>query len=88
MAGLVVRAALDDWLAVAGGLKVLAEDLAAGRAAGLTRAQLCDAQGIVLGMASGTLGFLDEGAWNKRLHAGWASVAGSGAGLLSAAIEA
>ena len=50
--------------------------IAAGRASGLTRAQLCDAQGIVLGMASGTLGFLDEGAWNKRLHAGWASVVG------------
>ena len=50
--------------------------IAAGRAGGLTRAQLQDAQGIVLGMASGTLGFLDEGAWNKRLHAGWASVVG------------
>jgi len=50
--------------------------IAAGRAGGLTRGQLRDAQGIVLGMASGTLGFLDEGAWNKRLHAGWASVAG------------
>ena len=50
--------------------------IAAGRAGGLTHAQLCDAQGIVLGMASGTLGFLDEGAWNKRLHAGWASVVG------------
>ena len=57
--------------------------IAAGRAAGLTRAQLCDAQGIVLGMASGTLGFLDEGAWNKRLHAGWASVAGITAAALA-----
>ena len=58
--------------------------IAAGRAAGLTQAQLCDAQGIILGMASGTLGFLDEGAWNKRLHAGWASVAGITAAALAA----
>ncbi len=57
--------------------------IAAGRVAGLTRAQLSDAQGIVLGMASGTLGFLDEGAWNKRLHAGWASVAGITAAALA-----
>ena len=34
-------------------------------------------------MASGTLGFLDEGAWNKRLHAGWASVAGITAAALA-----
>lgn len=57
--------------------------LAAGRAAGLTQAQLRDAQGIVLGMCSGTLGFLDEGAWNKRLHAGWASVVGITAAALA-----
>ena len=50
--------------------------LAAGRAGGLTAAQLQDAQGIVLAMASGTLGFLADGSWNKRLHAGWASVVG------------
>jgi len=57
--------------------------LAAGRAAGLTQVQLRDAQGIVLGMCSGTLGFLDEGAWNKRLHAGWASVVGITAAALA-----
>ena len=50
--------------------------IAASRIIGLNRVQSANAQGIVLGMASGTLGFLDEGAWNKRLHAGWASVAG------------
>jgi 2-methylcitrate dehydratase PrpD len=57
--------------------------LAAGRASGLTQAQLRDAQGIALGMCSGTLGFLDEGAWNKRLHAGWASVVGITAAALA-----
>ena len=57
--------------------------LAAGRASGLTQAQLRDAQGIVLGMCSGTLGFLDEGAWNKRHHAGWASVVGITAAALA-----
>ncbi len=57
--------------------------IAAGRAGGLTQAQLRDAQGIILGMTSGTLGFLDEGAWNKRLHAGWASVAGITAAALA-----
>lgn len=48
--------------------------LAAGRLAGLQRAQLIDAQGIVLSMAGGSLEFLEEGAWTKRLHPGWAGV--------------
>ena len=50
--------------------------VAGGKAAKISIPQLIHAQGIVLSMASGTLGFLEEGAWNKRLHAGWASVAG------------
>lgn len=58
--------------------------LAAGRIAGLDRVQLRDAQGTVMSMASGTLGFLGEGSWNKRLHPGWASVAGITAAALAA----
>ena len=46
--------------------------LAAGRLAGLTEAQLAHAQGIALSMASGSLQFLDDGAWTKRMHPGWA----------------
>jgi len=57
--------------------------LAAGRLAGLTKAQLADAQGIALSMASGSLQFLDDGAWTKRLHPGWAGVAGITAAALA-----
>ena len=42
--------------------------LAAGRLAGMTEAQLAHAQGIALSMASGSLQFLDDGAWTKRMH--------------------
>jgi 2-methylcitrate dehydratase PrpD len=41
------------------------------------------AQGIVLSMASGSMEFLGEGAWTKRLHPGWAGVAGITAGTLA-----
>jgi 2-methylcitrate dehydratase PrpD len=41
-----------------------------------TPAQLAMAQGIALSMASGNLEFLQDGAWTKRLHPGWAGVAG------------
>ena len=50
--------------------------LAAGRLLGLTQAQLVMAQGIALSMAGGSLEFLEDGAWTKRLHPGWAGVAG------------
>ena len=39
---------------------------------GLTEAQMAHAQGVVLSMASGSFEFLEDGAWNKRLHPGWA----------------
>ena len=57
--------------------------LAAGRLAGLTEAQLADAQGVALSMASGSLQFLDDGAWTKRLHPGWAGAAGITAAALA-----
>ncbi|MGI9422463.1 MAG: MmgE/PrpD family protein [Hyphomicrobiaceae bacterium] len=50
--------------------------LAAGRLMGLNAKQLMNAQGIALSMASGSLEFLDDGAWNKRFHPGWAAAAG------------
>ncbi len=46
--------------------------LGLGRLWGLTHKQLAHAQGIVLSMASGSFEFLEDGAWNKRLHPGWA----------------
>jgi 2-methylcitrate dehydratase PrpD len=57
--------------------------LAAGRLLGLTPPQLADAQGIALSMAAGSLEFLEDGAWNKRLHPGWAAQAGITAAALA-----
>ncbi|MDA0821035.1 MAG: MmgE/PrpD family protein [Proteobacteria bacterium] len=48
--------------------------LCAGYLYGLNPAQLRDAQGIVLSKAAGSMQFLDDGAWTKRSHPGWASV--------------
>lgn len=48
--------------------------LAVGRVAGLDAKQIADAQGIALSMAGGSLEFLEEGTWTKRLHPGWAAV--------------
>ena len=50
--------------------------LGAGRLLGLDSDQLVMAQGIALSTASGSMEFLEEGAWTKRLHPGWAAVAG------------
>lgn len=47
--------------------------LAAGRLMGLSAEQLAQAQGIALSMASGSMEFLEDGAWNKRFHPGWAA---------------
>jgi 2-methylcitrate dehydratase PrpD len=54
--------------------------LVAGRLLGLNAAQLASAQGIALSMGSGSLEFLQDGAWTKRMHPGWAA----GAGLTAA----
>ncbi len=47
--------------------------LAVGRILGLNTKQLQSAQGLALSMASGSLQFLEDGAWNKRFHPGWAA---------------
>lgn len=54
----------------------MAAALTCGRLFGLDKDQLCHAQGIALSMASGTLEFISDGAWTKRLHPGWAAFAG------------
>ncbi|MSO65714.1 MAG: MmgE/PrpD family protein [Alphaproteobacteria bacterium] len=50
--------------------------LAAGRLMQLGERELVHAQGITLSMASGNLEFLEDGAWTKRMHPGWAGVCG------------
>lgn len=50
--------------------------LAAGRLMGLGEKQLVMAQGLALSAGSGSLEFLEDGAWNKRFHPGWAANAG------------
>ena len=57
--------------------------LAAGRLYGLDAGQLAQAQGIALSVASGSLEFLEDGAWTKRLHPGWAGVGGIVAAALA-----
>ena len=47
--------------------------LAAGRLMGLNAKQLQNAQGLALSMAAGSMEFLEDGAWNKRFHPGWAA---------------
>lgn len=42
---------------------------------GANTQQCQDALGLALSSASGSLEFLEDGAWNKRMHPGWAGVA-------------
>ncbi|MBU6497222.1 MAG: MmgE/PrpD family protein [Rhodospirillales bacterium] len=56
--------------------------LAASRLFGLTAREMQATQGIALSMASGSLEFLEDGAWNKRMHPGWAAQAGLTAAAL------
>ena len=60
---------------------------AAGVAAALrlTAPQTVDALGIAGSMASGIIEYLAEGAWTKRMHAGWAAQSGMRAALLARA---
>lgn len=47
--------------------------LAVGRLMGLNTKQLENAQGLAVSQASGSMEFLEDGAWNKRFHPGWAA---------------
>ena len=64
---------------------------AMGAAAGVAAAlkldqrQSVDALGIAGSMASGIIEYLAEGAWTKRMHAGWAAQSGLRAALLARA---
>jgi 2-methylcitrate dehydratase PrpD len=54
-----------------------------GAALGLSARQIVDALGIAGSMAGGIIEYLAEGAWTKRLHAGWAAQSGIRAALLA-----
>src|SRR5437899_5205787 len=56
-----------------------------GAALGLNTRQIVDALGIAGSMAGGIIEYLAEGAWTKRLHAGWAAQSGIRAALLARA---
>jgi 2-methylcitrate dehydratase PrpD len=47
--------------------------VAASYLARLTALQTARAQGVALSMAAGSLEFLEDGAWTKRMHPGWAA---------------
>jgi 2-methylcitrate dehydratase PrpD len=56
-----------------------------GAALKLNARQLVDALGTAASLASGIIEYLAEGAWTKRLHAGWAAQSGMSAALLGRA---
>lgn len=58
---------------------------AAGAVEGLDAATIASALGIAGSQASGSMEFLADGAWTKRLHPGWAATAGLHAAALAAA---
>jgi 2-methylcitrate dehydratase PrpD len=62
---------------------VFASALAVGRLVGLDAPGLVDAQGIALSMASGSLQFIEDGSWTKRIHPGWAAQSGITAALFA-----
>lgn len=57
--------------------------LAAGKLLDLSESALAKAQGIALSMAAGSMEFLEDGAWNKRLHPGLAAENGLLAAMLA-----
>ena len=57
--------------------------IAAGKLFGISDEQMAMAQGIALSVGSGSLEFLEDGAWTKRMHPGWAAVAGITAAALA-----
>jgi 2-methylcitrate dehydratase PrpD len=57
-------------------LGTMGATLAASVAVGADRRQVVDALGIAGSLSAGIIEYLAEGAWTKRLHAGWAANAG------------
>lgn len=84
--GLVARGGFHDrGFHPTGICGAFASALVAGRVAGLDAARLADALGIANSQAAGSLEFLTDGTWAKRLHAGWAAHSGLVAARLAGA---
>src|SRR6266436_5969906 len=66
-------------------LGAMAATLGVSAALGLDRRRTVDALGVAGSMAGGIIEYLAEGAWTKRLHAGWAAQSGLRAALLARA---
>lgn len=66
-----------------GVVNAFAAALVAGKIIGLSQQELECAQGIVVSFSSGTMGFIEDGAWTKRLQPGWAASSGITAAVLS-----
>ena len=64
-------------------LGAIAAALAVSRTIGATDKQTVDALGIAGSMAGGIIEYLTDGAWTKRLHAGWAAHCGVHAARLA-----
>lgn len=54
-------------------VSVFGATLAVSRCLGADLHAMIYAQGVALSMASGSMAFLDDGSWTKRLHPGWAA---------------
>ncbi len=62
--------------------------LTACKLAGLTQSKMMHAQGVALSMGAGSMEFLADGAWTKRMHPGWAAANGvTAAGLADQGFE-
>lgn len=57
-------------------LGTIGSTLAASVTLGLNQRQTVDALGVAGSLSAGIIEYLAEGAWTKRLHAGWAAQAG------------
>lgn len=84
--GLVARGAFHDRGFHPTGLcGAYAAALVCGRLADLDGPRLAHALGLAGSMAAGTMEFLTDGTWAKRVHAGWAAHAGLTAAALAGA---
>jgi 2-methylcitrate dehydratase PrpD len=61
----------------------LAAAAGVGAALRLDRRQMIDALGVAGSMAAGIIEYLAEGAWTKRMHAGWSAQSGIRAALMA-----
>jgi 2-methylcitrate dehydratase PrpD len=62
---------------------VFGSAVAAGKLLHLSESQLVSALGVAGSQAAGSMEFLTDGAWTKRLHPGWAAFSGIHAALLA-----